>query len=351
LAPPGVEFGRLRRYDLKKMADTDPPEPEYLVKYVAARGEVTQLWGAPGVGKSFFVEACCAGVGYGRPVAGLDCSQGRVLYVDAENGEHEVHRRVRNLDLPPEHVSIYDGSTAHLKRDGEDFVAMIDFERPDLLVLDSLRRLTPGTDENDSGEMAEIIGFIKALAQEHGLAALVIHHARKDGTTERGSSAIKDQVSVSWQMSRDPDDREVRRLTCEKMRIAKEPDDRWLRIVERDRGLAVVEAGAPLPILESGRPREDVARDVLRLLGKGGPLTRPQLAKALGKHPKDGTFRRAVDGLADKGRIVRDGDSWTVSPTEPTDGVAPVAPGTRAKGSAGGDDVASPMATKRRKQS
>jgi predicted ATP-dependent serine protease len=39
------------------MAATEPPEPDWVVGNLAARGEVTQLWGAPGVGKSLLVEA------------------------------------------------------------------------------------------------------------------------------------------------------------------------------------------------------------------------------------------------------------------------------------------------------
>lgn len=58
-------------------------------------------------------------------------------------------------------MAIYDGTGAHLVRDEGYLRAAIKYEEPDLVVLDSLRRLTPGSDENDSGDMAEVVGLIK----------------------------------------------------------------------------------------------------------------------------------------------------------------------------------------------
>lgn len=343
------DLGPLRPYDVSHMAATEPPEPDFVVQHLAARGEVSQLWGAPGVGKSMVVEACCGGVGHGAAVAGLECTPGKVLYLDAENGDYEVHRRVRNLDLPPGSVAIYDAGAAHLVDDEVYIRAAIDKEDPDLLVLDSLRRLTPGTDENDSGAMAEVIGIVKHLANEYDLAALLIHHARKDGAMERGSSAIKDQVSISWEMKRVPGstDRHLRRLQNHKMRIGPEPDDRWLRIVW-DHGVRIVEAEPPddAPRLASGRVRDELAHRILDVLeGKKGD--RKQLAHAVGTDPKNGTFRRALQDLLDGGVLdLRNGKYRTV-PQPHSSVTAYLAPGTTrdsATSSASGDPVAPSVA-------
>jgi hypothetical protein len=272
------------------------------------------------------------------------------LYLDAENGAYEVHRRVRNLDLPPEHVAIYDASAAHLVRDADAVEAAIEHERPDLLVLDSLRRLTPGTDENDSGAMAEVVGRVKQWAADFDLAALLIHHARKDGTTERGSSAIKDQVSVSWQMRREPGgyDRSLRILECLKMRIAAEPPDLWLSIVWNG-GVHIIATDSPdnVPALATGPERSRLAGDILGVLEGGKRGTRAAIARRIGKDPKDGTLRRAMEELVGTGRIERgdDGKYGQVPPVPPP-GVAPVASGTPDSG-ASGESVAPKVAPKR----
>lgn len=73
------DTGPLRRFDLAHMAVTDSPPPDFVVAHLAARGEVSQLWGAPGVGKSALAEAVCGGVASGQAVAGLKCKRGRVL--------------------------------------------------------------------------------------------------------------------------------------------------------------------------------------------------------------------------------------------------------------------------------
>jgi predicted ATP-dependent serine protease len=327
------------------MATTEPPEPDWVVEDIAARGEITQLWGAPGIGKSLLVEALCAGVGHGRPVAGLACKLGTVVYVDAENGQYEVHRRVHSLQLPPEQVAIYDGGSAHLKHHAEDFNDMLDHEKPDLLVLDSLRRLTAGTDENESGAMAEVLGFIKACAQEYDLAVLIIHHARKDGATERGSSAIKDQVSISWRMDRDQNDRAVRRLSCEKMRIAAEPGDRFVRVVATESGgLAVQEADQPAPLLDAGgAARQDLAARILELLD-GKKANASRIAEALGQTRTSGTVRRALDELEAK-KLLRKSDDgkYRLCANVPTPAIGTLAhavPDSSASGGASGTELA-----------
>jgi predicted ATP-dependent serine protease len=272
-----------------------------------------------------------------------------VLYLDAENGEYEVHRRVHNLGLSPKHVAIYDAVGAHVVRDAEYISNAIRYERPDLVVLDSLRRLTPGTEENDSGAMADVVGQAKLWARDFNLALLFIHHARRDRSGYRGSSAIEDQVSISWEMKR-ADPRSDRRLRClcnHKMRIGPEPADVWLRI-EWDNGLCIVEAepddAAPLA---TGPQRSQVAADIVSLLeGKRG--TRPQIAQALKRTTKDGTVRRALEELVVGGVVVqRDDGKYTLSPLTPPPAVALVANGTHPAGAtpgATGDSVAPQVA-------
>jgi hypothetical protein len=335
------------------MARSEPPEPDFLITPLAARGEVGQLWGPGGIGKSMLVEACCGGVGTGAVVAGLRCEKGRVMYLDAENGEYEVHRRVRNLALPPDQVAIYDASSTHVVHHQKAIARAIKADKPDLLVLDSLRRLTPGTDENDSGDMAEVIGVIKTFAQRYELAVLLIHHARKDGTTERGSSAIKDQVSISWEMRRAPGvgDRHLRCLHNDKMRIAAEPDDLWLRIVWNG-GVQIVAAQSPddaLP-LATGPQRSVIAQSIVDLLEerKGSRAT---ICKHLGRTEKDGTVRRALAELVDSGEIEKRPDGkYARVPLRQPPVVAPLAPGTptpSASSGASGESVAPKVARKR----
>ena len=313
-------IGKLRRLDLKWMARNDPPEPDFLVELVAARGEVTLLWGSAGIGKSLLTEALGRGVACGEDVAGLACKRGHVLFIDAENGANEIHRRVHQLGLPAARVAIWDASEGvHLVTDYSDIVQIVEREKPDLVVFDSLRRLTPGSQENDSDVMADAIAHVKQIAQTCGVAVILIHHARKDESIYRGSSALRDQVSVSWKLGRDSQDsdRDRRYLDCDKMRIAPEPNGRlWLRIV-RDHGTVRMEAdGAPPQRTVSGRQRADIADQILKMLDQE-PMTRPALARALGRQAKDGTVRRALAELQEVGLVESQAKGkWRRVPTE-----------------------------------
>ena len=317
-----------------------------MVGNLAARGEATLLWGAPGVGKSLLVEACCGGVGHGETVAGMRCKRGRVLYLDAENGEYEVHRRVHNLGLPADSVVIYDASTTRVQQNAKNIRAAIKWEAPDLLVLDSLRRMTVGMDENESGAMATVVALTKEWATDFDLATLLIHHARKDGRAERGSSAIKDQVSISWEMCRESNvvDRNLRRLVNHEMRIAAEPADRWLRIEWED-GLRIVDSDEPEDDELATGPRGEMKQQIVDALeGKRG--TRSAIAKAIRCDSKHGTFRRALQDLETTGFISRNGDDKygkVPVPRVPNPPVGTLAPGTQTNGAttgASGESVA-----------
>ena len=103
--PPRPAAAKLRRLDVARMLTTEPAPVDWLVEGVAARGALTLLAGREKEGKSMVALAVGACVlSGGGSVAGLTCRPGRVLIVDAENGESEAHRRVRALGLDARHV-------------------------------------------------------------------------------------------------------------------------------------------------------------------------------------------------------------------------------------------------------
>ena len=94
--------------------------------------------------------ALAAAIAHGGELAGIACEQGTTVYLDAENGEHEIHRRVHTLGLPASGVEVADASRLDLRRDIAEVEAVVRERTPDLLVLDSFRSMTPGMDENDT---------------------------------------------------------------------------------------------------------------------------------------------------------------------------------------------------------
>jgi hypothetical protein len=298
------------------MRHTKPPRVPWVAEQVAARGEVTVLYGPAGISKSLFCLGLCDAVARGNIFAGIECNRGSSLYFDAENGEFEVHRRVRSLGISPKRLEIFDATGTHLvDHYGELEETVASRKGAKLVVLDSLRRLVPGTEENDSSDMADALGMCKTLAQRQKVAVLVIHHARKDGSAYRGSSAIADQTSILYRLEREEKDldRLRRTLTNEKMRVAEEPGPYCMRI-GFEAGVFVAEATAS-PVdqeLASGIAPAQLAPQIIRVLSESR-RNQSRIARALGRKPSDGTVRRALGDLEKAGQVIKASDgAWEV---------------------------------------
>jgi len=232
---------KLRRLDVARILTTEPAPVDWLIEGVAARGALTLLAGREKEGKSMIALAVGACVlSGGGSVAGLACRAGRVLIVDAENGEAEAHRRVRALGLDSRHIAnieYVEPRGFDLRGDLRELDRLLERSRPDLCILDSFRTLWGG-EENSSGEVAGALDPLRALLRDRGVAGVLIHHLGRRGGEYRGSSAIGASVENLLELARvegDPD-RRRRRLRNSRCRFEEEAPDRWLTI-EADRRL------------------------------------------------------------------------------------------------------------------
>jgi hypothetical protein len=129
---------------------------------------------------------------------------GPVLLYAAEEPMPALHSRLhalaRNhaLDLDQVDIRVIAADSLRLDHgeDREKLTATVRFHRPVLLILDPLIRLH-GLDENQSGPMAELLGYFRSLQRSTGTAIAIIHHSRKHaassaapGQSLRGSSDL-----------------------------------------------------------------------------------------------------------------------------------------------------------------
>jgi AAA domain len=188
-----------------------PVEPAWRLAERAEehRWLVTGLWSEQAVGivggepkccKSFLALdlaiAVAAGVPCLRRFAVPD--PGRVLLYAAEDSPAIVRRRLEGIaaaagvDLPDVDILVITALSLRLdleadRRSLADTVATL---KPRLLILDSFVRLHR-IDENASAEVAPLLAYLRELQRRHGLAVLIVHHAKKGGGRTRAGQALR----------------------------------------------------------------------------------------------------------------------------------------------------------------
>ena len=140
------------------------------------------LAGSPKVGKSWLALWLAVTVAKGDPVWGMGVKQGTTLYLCLEDSTLRIQNRLFDLteDAPP---TLYFAVMSQQLHNGlveqiEQFLK----EHPQtrLIVIDTLQRIrTAGNDANPYASDYRDIGVLKALADKHRIAILLVHHLRK----------------------------------------------------------------------------------------------------------------------------------------------------------------------------
>jgi RecA-family ATPase len=170
---------------------------------------VSGLWSEEAVGiiggepkccKSFLALDLAVSVAAGTPCLRRFAvpSPGRVLLYAAEDALHIVRRRLDGIctaagfDLADLDVQVITAPSLRLDLDADraSLDETIVTLKPRLLVLDPFVRLHR-IDENVSGEVAPLLAYLRDLQRRHGVAVIVVHHARKGAGNMRAGQALR----------------------------------------------------------------------------------------------------------------------------------------------------------------
>lgn len=245
--------GRMR--DLAEMM-TEPVVPtSWRCEGFVADKTLTMLCGRAGSHKTFMGWTLARGVAQGLTVAGIDCAQGKAAIVDFEMGYEMSKARAHDMGLHvAENEIVYvDAMGLDLNR-GDDLDWIYEqVTGCSFVLIDSLKRGTPGLKENDNDEMANVVAKLANGARTLEAGVVLIHHMGIDTRKWfRGATAIHDQCDALFALlhasnadtDEDNTDDGLRRLTCRsewgKMRYAIEPDDMYVRLDLSQGGMALV---------------------------------------------------------------------------------------------------------------
>ena len=176
------------------------------------------LAGSPKVGKSWLAVT----VAKGEAVWGMGVKQGTTLYLCLEDSTLRIQNRLFEIteDAPPTlHFAVMSQQLHNgLVEQIEQFLK----EHPQtrLIVIDTLQRIrTAGNDANPYASDYRDIGVLKALADKHRIAILLVHHLRKELADDvfsriSGTTAISGAVDSSFTLVEDKRGSGKAKLSC-----------------------------------------------------------------------------------------------------------------------------------------
>lgn len=188
-------------------------EPRWLIERLVLANQLNALYGPGSYGKGWLAVACAVAVQSGKPLAGLQATQGNVLYLDWEDDKEEFDKRVtmicRGWGLP--FVSIKYRRCIEPLHGQVEFVARHCAEHATaLVVIDSFTGAAGTGSEHSSYEESAM--RLCAAGRRLGAAILYVDHVTGDGIKNKGlvgrqygSIMKQNQIRNNMEVKKDQD--------------------------------------------------------------------------------------------------------------------------------------------------
>lgn len=306
-----------------RAADLDEPDAarRWLIEHLWARAGVGIIGGAPKSYKSWLALDVAVSVASGTPC--LDTfpvtEPGGALVYMAEDAQPVVKARLaglcrhRGLDLAALPIGVITAPSVRLDlpADQRRLAETVRREAPRVLLLDPFVRLHR-INENQAGDVAPILGYLRELQRAHDLAVVVVHHARKNGGSTTGGQSLRGSgdffawVDTALSLRR----RHQQLALAVEHRAARAPDPVTLALVgtEQDMHLALV--GAHDPPTKAGPAPADLDATLLHTLDQAGLDGLPRASLRASLHVRNERLGDALTRLTAAGHIARHGDTW-----------------------------------------
>lgn len=304
--------GSLRRLRVDELMKTEFPPLEFIVDGLLPAG-LCMLAGAPKQGKSWAALDLAVSVASGRSFLDRPTSQGAVLYLALEDRLRRLQERLElvregvdwesmPLELAVEVDPVNAGGLDELR------TWLGEVENPRLIIIDIWGRFSPrdSSPKNEYDQITQTLQPLQALANEYGIAILLIHHTKKSNGESSmggdpfdqilGSRALTSNMDLTMMLTRTRMQREaVLAMTGRDVEEAELPvvfdrdTCRW-RLTERVAGPALTpERQKVLDAVLAGHTK---VADIVECVGKG----RTAVANHLSALVKDGLLVRVATG-------------------------------------------------------
>lgn len=322
------------RFDLLTYQDLrNEPPMRWRIKGVLPERGLAAIYGASGSGKSFLGIHMAGSIACGMPkFFGSVARQAPVVYVVLE-GAAGISKRIEawsthNGQVVPDALRIVAGNfTLTGVTDAvvlaNEVVRVVG--RGAVVIIDTLNQSAPGSDENSSVDMGNVLKNAKALSDEIEGLVVLVHHAGKDANKGmRGHSSLWAAMDAVIEVVRDKDGRRWRNA---KQKDAADGDAFGFELVPYTLGkdadgddirscavrpmLSPAAVGAKAPSkAPSGRNQVAALLAVERAAANGKPIPRSDAIRAgglvLNCDPKHRASRAtsAIDSLVRSGHLL-----------------------------------------------
>ncbi|MFA5995581.1 MAG: AAA family ATPase [Patescibacteria group bacterium] len=206
----------------------------FLVEHLIPEHNVVLLTGNSTVGKTWIALSIGLTVAAGTPLFGqFNTQKTGVWYIDKENGENEMIRRLLRLQGPAEiwqNLPFTLTNADDISFTPETVVPLIQQAKHNnigLIIFDSFSSFNDD-DENKTTEMRQLMDMFK-LIRNSGISVIILHHNRKGGTyggpsTDkiRGASSIYNSVDAHIEVQKIKDKEDHIKITQTKLRCTRE---------------------------------------------------------------------------------------------------------------------------------
>ncbi len=160
---------------------------------------LTLLGGRPKMGKSWWALEASMAKGAGGRFMGQDVEAGRVIYFSLEDSPKRLQKRMRMIGWPPGLPVTFCHDLSPLGGTLGGLPALIESEKPAMVVIDTIGRAAQGLDQRQYGVVSDFLGPIQASAVNTGCAVLALDHHRKppSGGRVEGSDHIDEMMESS----------------------------------------------------------------------------------------------------------------------------------------------------------
>lgn len=181
---------------------------EWHIKHIIQKKGLVIVYGDPGSSKSFFVLDMVAHIARGLPWRGHRVKQAKVAYIAAEGVSgfgNRLAAYAKHHDIPLTDLPVFvRGGAMDLKREFLEISQQVIDLGAQVVVIDTLAAVTPGSNENTSEDMGAAIDAAQRIIEATGATVILVHHTNKNGDI-RGWSGVGAAVDNKIRIERKDD--------------------------------------------------------------------------------------------------------------------------------------------------